>query len=641
MSALFEPAKSYRDSELSPIPVCGKRPMIRGWASRKGLPVDQEIGSWADLRTEDGAAMDGLGLVCGKASKGLICIDIDVKNDPTDTMAKEFFDLVKEMGGTAIVDSCIGQKTPSGGFHLVFRCEEIKDGNQVLARSDETGKPVIETRGEGGQFVVYPSPGYSLFNGRLEDVKNITLRDAETLFAAARAIDRTTPVNYVEAAPPTSFKAAGELTPLDDFNARATVEDMQAEIEAAGFVRVRQRGENIHYRRPGKTGRDTSATLHVQKKRFYIFSSSTQFEAGKAYSPAALHCVLHNHGNWSETARALRKAGFGGQRSNPAALASTKQPPILESSPDLVVSAEVLLNQLVDLYRRPYDPGVSLGWPQFDKLLRLKRGRLIVVTGIPGSGKSTWLNQVFIHLADAEGWRIAIYSPECASPDEHLSDMVEILLGRPFYGKQRPSEAEVIEAAKKILQRITFIKQPLEGVTFDQVLQAAESIRPDALLIDPWNRLMHSRPDGQTETEYIGACLSKAAAFSKAHNLSFWIVAHPQKIRRDKDHNLLRPGLYDVSGSANWANMIDVGILVWRNYARGSNEIEIIKVRHKRDGEPGLVEMKLDKETGRFRPWENADDFLPALSSKPAKAVASSLPVGDSLDSVSEDWGGA
>lgn len=632
---IVETVKNFRAAGLCAIPVKGKRPALAWAVFQDRMPTDSDMSQWDEI------GADGVGLVAGLVSGGLICLDLDCKNDPTKTMVAEFFALVKEMGGEAALVSCVAQRTPNGGWHLIFRCPEIQDGNQVFAKSDETGKPVIETRGQGGLFVVFHSPGYTVVRGSLEDVKTLSLAEAEILFSAARAIDRAPLPANSEVKPPASLKAAGEITPIDDYNLRATVEDMEAEIEVAGFVRIRQHGENIHFRRPGKTGRDTSATLHAGLKRFFVFSTSTQFEAGRGYSPAALLCHLHNGGNWSDTARGLRHAGFGSPRAKPTAQVPPATPTIhpgQEPAPGkakegpgaFVVPVEGLQRKVSDLYRRPFDQGESMGWPAFDRLLRLRRPRLCLVTGIPGSGKSSWTNQAFLSLALHAGWKIAIFSPESASPADHLADLCEIRVGKPFFGPGRMTEAEAAKAAAEISEKIIFIDQNHEGASFDHILQAIASVKPDAVLIDPWNRLMHTRPDGVTETEYIGACLSKAAAFAKALNLSFWIVAHPQKIRRDKDGKQIRPGLYDVSGSAHWANMIDVGIVVWRNYDRGSNEIEVLKIRHKRDGEPGLIEMKFEKETGRFRPWEKSDNLLPNAQANGKRMHAhAALPAGD------------
>jgi twinkle protein len=41
------------------------------------------------------------------------------------------------------------------------------------------------------------------------------------------------------------------------------------------------------------------------------------------------------------------------------------------------------------------------------------------------------------------------------------------------------------------------------------------------------------------------------------------------------------PTLYDVSGSANWKNKCDVGLVVHRNFETGEVDIVVEKVREK------------------------------------------------------------
>ncbi len=593
--------QKYRSAGLAVIPVNGKKPAVDWKIFQDRAATDAEVLGWG--------SPEGMGLVCGHVSGGLVCIDIDTKNDPTGTMAKEYFDLLISMGAEKLSAKCVAQKTPSGGYHLIFRCPEHHDGNQVFAKSDISKKAVIETRAQGGQFVAFPSPGYSVISGSLENIQTLSLSEAELMFSAARAVDRSPLTNHADARPPSAFHASGELTPIDDYNAKTTLDGMQAEIEAAGFVQIRERGANIHYRRAGKTGRDTSATRHTELTKFYVFTTSTELEAGKAYSPAALVCYLHNNGDWSATAKALRAAGFGSPRAAKQAVPQQSAARAPSESSAVILAKDAIKQKILDLHRRPYDPGKSTGWVGVDKHLRVRKKRLNIITGAPGSGKSSFTNHLFMNLAFEVGWRVAIWSPESESPEDLAANLCEIRVGKPFFGPGRMTENEAIKAAEEINEKFTFIDQEITGVPFEDLLRAAIEIKPDVLLLDPWNRMTHARPEGMTETEYIGACLAKGAGFAKANNLSLWIVAHPQKLRRDKEGNVMRPGLYDISGSANWANMADNALMLWRDYDTGSTELEIIKVRGKRDGEPGTVRLKFEKEIGRFREWNDADEF--------------------------------
>jgi hypothetical protein len=48
---------------------------------------------------------------------------------------------------------------------------------------------LIETRGEGGQFLAEPSPGYKLIQGSFADIPEITAKERNTLIDTARSLN--------------------------------------------------------------------------------------------------------------------------------------------------------------------------------------------------------------------------------------------------------------------------------------------------------------------------------------------------------------------------------------------------------------------------------------------------------------------
>lgn len=61
------------------------------------------------------------------------------------------------------------------------------------------------------------------------------------------------------------------------------------------------------------------------------------------------------------------------------------------------------------------------------------------------------------------------------------------------------------------------------------------------------------------------------------------------------------PTLYDISGSANWVNKADLGVVVHRpDPSEPITEIHIRKVRFKAVGKLGVVSLRWDRATGRY-----------------------------------------
>ena len=58
-----------------------------------------------------------------------------------------------------------------------------------------------------------------------------------------------------------------------------------------------------------------------------------------------------------------------------------------------------------------------------------------------------------------------------------------------------------------------------------------------------------------------------------------WMVAHPAKMQRNQEGVIPVPTLYDVSGSAHWNNMADVGLVVYRDFETDQTQVITRKIR--------------------------------------------------------------
>lgn len=123
-----------------------------------------------------------LAIVGGRISGNLECLDID---DPT--TYEPFLDLL-EMSWPGLHDRLLKRQTPSGGYHLIYRCSTSVAGNLKLA-SAQSGAVRIETRGEGGYFLSAPTPGYKMLSGGLKDCPVLSPEEIAAIHAAAMAFD--------------------------------------------------------------------------------------------------------------------------------------------------------------------------------------------------------------------------------------------------------------------------------------------------------------------------------------------------------------------------------------------------------------------------------------------------------------------
>lgn len=262
------------------------------------------------------ARAEGLCLLMGAVSGGAVLLETD------DEGAAELLRAAAYRAGAGAVmerlDSGYTEVTPGGGTHWLLRVEGGAGRNERLAcrpkmpherhHEHDRLQVVAETRGEGGQAVVAPSGGrthptgrpYRLVAGSFATVPTLTAAEWSALADAARSLDRMP-------APPVALRRPGRPyhgpSTADRFNAGASWPEL---LEPHGWRRWGISGENEHWTRPGRAG-GTSATINDHGAGLlYVFTSSTAFEPGRAYSKFGAFAVLEHGGDCSAAARALR-----------------------------------------------------------------------------------------------------------------------------------------------------------------------------------------------------------------------------------------------------------------------------------------------------------------------------------------------
>lgn len=273
------------------------------------------------------------------------------------------------------------------------------------------------------------------------------------------------------------------------------------------------------------------------------------------------------------------------------------------------------LPQIRRLYENGVARGIKTGWNCVDEFINFSEGQWTVVTGIPGHGKSEWLDALMVNLSFKYGWTFAVFSPENQPLEMHFQKLAEKYIGKPFFGNQRMDKTELAKAARWIDERFSFVLPEAENMSVDSVLSLAKVAVSrkgiKGVVIDPWNELDHSRLPNLTETEYISQCLSKIRRFARDNNVHVFLVAHPTKLKKEKDASgnmvYMPPTPYDISGSSHWRNKADNAITVFRPNVMDQSstvQIHIQKVRFKNNGKPGIAELKYEYLTGRFNEAE-------------------------------------
>ena len=270
-----------------------------------------------------------------------------------------------------------------------------------------------------------------------------------------------------------------------------------------------------------------------------------------------------------------------------------------------VFTAGDVRDELRELFEHGLQKGAVFGMGDLDNLLSVEVGRLMIVTGIPGHGKSEMLDEMAIHLSLNYDWRCAWFSPENFPVTLHHPKLIEKLVGKKFK-KGLMSEME-FEAAVNYLTHNFFDILPEEGYRVDTILERAEAlVRRKGIrvfILDPYNCLEHLIPQGQSETQYISEFLEKLRSFAHRRQVLVILAAHPIKMKKDPASGKYPvPGLYDISGSAAFFNKADFGITIERDRQRDITRVHVQKVKFRHLGDQGVASFRFSDVTSRFNP---------------------------------------
>jgi len=294
-----------------------------------------------------------------------------------------------------------------------------------------------------------------------------------------------------------------------------------------------------------------------------------------------------------------------------------------------VYGASEYLDAVKDIYQNGHGRGASTGFGTIDDLFTIAEGQLSVVTGMPSSGKSEFIDQIMINLAQRESWKFAVCSFE-NPPHMHIAKLAEKVSGKPFYTglNQRMTEDELGEAVDFINEHFVFLESKDGGLStidsiIDRAKQAVMRMGVRGLIIDPYNYIESS---SQEEHSNISQMLTRITSFAKAHGIHVWFVAHPQKMYPREDGTYTVPKGMNISGSAAWFAKADLGVTVHRT--DDCVEIHCWKSRFKWVGSQGVAMLQYNMSNGRYeehtpppeqtssglsklrgRDWEGFDEF--------------------------------
>jgi twinkle protein len=274
-----------------------------------------------------------------------------------------------------------------------------------------------------------------------------------------------------------------------------------------------------------------------------------------------------------------------------------------------------LYADVVNYYHNGYPKGISIGIPDFDELIKFMPGQLTVITGIPGMGKSEWLDLMISQFSKMHGWVFGVCSFENQPSSLHVTKIMEKWVGKSFMHRENPeariSQQEFDDSIAEIAERFHFINVSKTDVTIEGLLQKAGQLVVrkgiKGLVIDPWNYI---EAKGKKDTEYVAQCLIQIKSFCAKYGVHCFLVAHPVKMLKINGKYDV-PNLYSISGSANFFNATDNGICVHRDYENQTVNIYVQKVRYQWLGKIGMATFTFNLETRQYESINKSVEIKP------------------------------
>ena len=257
-------------------------------------------------------------------------------------------------------------------------------------------------------------------------------------------------------------------------------------------------------------------------------------------------------------------------------------------------------SEVMSTHRKGLDNGIKLGVHEIDNILRVSPQTLTICTGIPGSGKSSFLLWLTMKLAVKHNWSTAILSAE-TPPRIFLLQMAALYHEKPYMGHDKMTDAELAKALDWLGSRYVILDDSETSIS--SVLERAQAavlrMGVRVLVIDPFNFLTGSLSKAEEgSVASVNSLLISLKKLAVEHSIAIFLVAHPVKMHRERNGKVPIPGGYDVSGSSAHFNVCDLGISLSREGSE--SRLTVWKVRFPWIGKIGSTELAFDIRTGIF-----------------------------------------
>ena len=278
-----------------------------------------------------------------------------------------------------------------------------------------------------------------------------------------------------------------------------------------------------------------------------------------------------------------------------------------------VINYSKLYKSVVETILEGDRVGREISLSNFADVMRFRGTGILTITGIPGHGKTEFVDQILVDLARMYNESSLIVGFE-QTPEEHIIKIARKMIGSNITCDtwwHEKNEIVFKENYNFITKKIQHIDVKKTGGKIENILiKSAEWIQqqrrlgedPKYVVIDPFNMLSTTgKVSGYEKAEEI---LRQLTHFSHQMGVLVILVAHPFKMKKDeKTGEYEIPDFYSVKGSSAFFEMSYHGLTIYRT--NGMVLVRVLKVKQNNMGDAGAdVWFMYDKNSGRYIPCD-------------------------------------
>lgn len=288
---------------------------------------------------------------------------------------------------------------------------------------------------------------------------------------------------------------------------------------------------------------------------------------------------------------------------------------------------------LLDLRKNGLKKGKWAGWQNLYDHYTVKEGGTTYFVAPPAVGKTAITYELTMNLAEYEGSKVAIFTPETGSPTDVYNELLWAKLREPFYKHKggKATEKQVKEAIDWMSEHFYVIDPMHQDLTANSYFQALDQLQTekkiniDCAVIDPVTD-MDIYGEGARDLA-LGNFLTRVRKFSSSYKIHTFVAFHTKAIGlvegKDIDGNKCRyyppPTMADVAGGemASRKGLFIIGL--WRPpanvidpdtgeaYLSNETRFEVLKAKPKALGKRGVVKLYYDTYSSRYYEIDSND----------------------------------